>query len=106
MGGARVPRRPVPPAGTTTPSSTAGTWRAPCWSATPSACNEFEIVEIEEFTGEIRNPDTGRPSQTFVMAGKADGIVRAGGELYLLEHKTAGSVDANYLDKLWTGLWS
>jgi len=64
---------------------------------------DFEIVEIEKtFTGEIRNPDTGRPSQTFVMAGKADGIVRAGGELYLLEHKTAGSVDANYLDKLWT----
>lgn len=64
---------------------------------------DFEVVEIEKtFTGEIRNPDTGRPSQTFVMAGKADGIVRAGGELYLLEHKTAGSIDANYLDKLWT----
>lgn len=64
---------------------------------------DFEVVEVEKtFTGEIRNPDTGRPSQTFVMAGKADGIVRAGGELYLLEHKTAGAVDANYLDKLWT----
>jgi RecB family exonuclease len=64
---------------------------------------EFEIVEIEKvFHGEIRNPDTSRPSQTFVMAGKADGIVRLDGELYLLEHKTAGSIDANYLDKLWT----
>jgi hypothetical protein len=64
---------------------------------------EFEVVEIEkEFTGEIRNPETGRPSQTFVMAGKADGIVRIGDEFYLLEHKTAGSIDASYLDKLWT----
>lgn len=63
----------------------------------------FEVVELErEFTHEIRNPDTGRPSQTFVMAGKADGVVRVDGELYLLEHKTASSVDASYLDKLWT----
>jgi hypothetical protein len=67
------------------------------------AREEFEVVEIEkEFTGEIRNPDTGRASQTFVMAGKVDGIVRLGKELYLLEHKTAAGIDANYLDKLWT----
>ena len=64
---------------------------------------DFEVVEIEkEFTGEIRNPDTGRPSQTFVMAGKVDGIVRLTDGLYLLEHKTASTIDANYLDKLWT----
>ena len=67
------------------------------------ADENFEVVEIEkEFTGEIRNPETGRSSQTFLMAGKADGIVRLGNELYLLEHKTASTVDANYLDKLWT----
>lgn len=64
---------------------------------------DFEIVEIEKpFTGEIRNPDTGRPSQTFVMSGKADAIVRRVDGLYLLEHKTASSVDDSYLDKLWT----
>jgi len=63
----------------------------------------FEVVELEkEFTAEIRNPDTGRPSQTFVIAGKADGIVRQDGELYLLEHKTASSLTADYLDRLWT----
>ena len=63
----------------------------------------FEVVEVEkEFTGEIRNPDTGRPSQTFIIAGKADGIVRLNGELYLLEHKTASSLTGDYLDKLWT----
>ncbi|MBI1374518.1 MAG: hypothetical protein GC159_17510 [Phycisphaera sp.] len=64
---------------------------------------EFEVVEVEkEFLCPIRNPDTGRVSQTFVMAGKADGIVKLNGELYLLEHKTASVLDSNYLDKLWT----
>jgi RecB family exonuclease len=64
---------------------------------------DFEIVEVEKsFTGEIRNPDTNRPSQTFVMAGKADAIVKRPAGMYLLEHKTAASIDANYLDKLWT----
>ncbi len=67
------------------------------------ATEEFEIVEVEkEFVGEIRNPDTGRQSQTFRIAGKVDGIVRCHDGLYLLEHKTASSVDASYLDKLWT----
>jgi RecB family exonuclease len=64
---------------------------------------EFEVVEVEkEFVGEIRNPDTGRQSQTFRIAGKVDGIVRCHDGLYLLEHKTASNVDASYLDKLWT----
>ena len=63
----------------------------------------FEIVEVEkEFTAEIRNPDTGRTSQTFSIAGKADGIVRQSGDLYLLEHKTASSITSDYLDRLWT----
>lgn len=64
---------------------------------------DFEVVEIEkEFEGEIRNPDTGRQSQTFRIAGKVDAIVRCHDGMYLLEHKTAATVDANYLDKLWT----
>jgi len=64
---------------------------------------EFEVVALEkEFEGEIRNPDTGRPSQTFTMAGKVDGIVRVGDELYLLEHKTAATLTSDYLDRLWT----
>lgn len=64
---------------------------------------DFEIVEVEkEFIGEIRNPETGRLSQTFRMAGKVDAIVRCHDGLYLLEHKTASTVDASYLDKLWT----
>jgi hypothetical protein len=64
---------------------------------------EFIVVEVEkEFQAEIRNPDTGRTSQTFTMAGKVDGIVSVDCELYLLEHKTAASIDGNYLDKLWS----
>lgn len=67
------------------------------------ADEDFEIVEVEKsFIGEIRNPETGRLSQTFVMAGKVDAIVQCHEGLYLLEHKTASSIDANYLDKLWT----
>lgn len=67
------------------------------------ATEEFEVVEVEkEFVSEIRNPDTGRQSQTFRIAGKVDGIVRCHDGLYLLEHKTASTVDASYLDKLWT----
>lgn len=67
------------------------------------ATEDFEVVEIEKpFTGEIRNPDTGRLSQTFVMAGKADAIVQRPDGMYLLEHKTASTIDASYLDKLWT----
>ncbi len=67
------------------------------------ATEEFEVIEVEkEFEGEIRNPETGRQSQTFRIAGKVDGIVRCHDGLYLLEHKTAASIDANYLDKLWT----
>ena len=63
----------------------------------------FEVLEVEKtFEGEIRNPDTGRQSQTFTMAGKVDGIVKACDEVYLLEHKTASSLTGDYLDRLWT----
>lgn len=67
------------------------------------ANEEFEVLHVEkEFEAEIRNPDTGRPSQTFTMAGKTDGIVRLDDELYLLEHKTAATLTSDYLDRLWT----
>jgi len=55
---------------------------------------DFEVVDIErEFEGEIRNPDTGGQSKTFTMRGKVDGIVKMNGDLYVLEHKTAASID-------------
>jgi intein/homing endonuclease len=55
---------------------------------------EFEIVALEKtFEGPIVNPATGAASRSFVLAGKIDGIVRVGGDHFLLEHKcvTGGS---------------
>jgi len=64
---------------------------------------EFEIVALEKtFQGPIVNPATGAASRSFVLAGKIDGIVRIGGDYFVLEHKTASQMDADYLEKLWT----
>jgi hypothetical protein len=64
---------------------------------------EFEVIALEKaFEGPIVNPATGAASRSFVLAGKVDGIIRNGGEYFILEHKTASQVDADYLEKLWT----
>ncbi len=36
------------------------------------------------------------------LAGKVDGIVRIDDEFFLLEHKTASQIDADYPERLWT----
>lgn len=62
----------------------------------------WDIVGLDvEFKGHIRNPKTNGRSQTFVMAGKANGIVRHEGELYLLEHRTASTQEELDTDTLW-----
>jgi hypothetical protein len=67
------------------------------------AAEDFEVVALEKnFEGPIINPDTGAASRSFVLAGKVDGIVRINGDYFILEHKTAGQLDADYLEKLWT----
>ena len=54
------------------------------------AAEEFEVVALEKtFEGPIVNPATGAASRSFVLAGKVDGIVRIGGDYFILEHKTA-----------------
>ncbi|MCL4552921.1 MAG: PD-(D/E)XK nuclease family protein [Candidatus Marsarchaeota archaeon] len=66
---------------------------------------DFEVVALEKtFEGSIVNPATGAASRSFTLAGKIDCIVRmrATGEYYLLEHKTASQIDSDYLEKLWT----
>lgn len=64
---------------------------------------EFEVVGLEKvFEGPIVNPATGAASRTFVLAGRVDGVVRLDGKNYLLEHKTAASIDSSYLERLWT----
>lgn len=67
------------------------------------AREEFAVVQVQkEFEGVIRNPATGCVSRTFTIAGKVDGVVRVGEELFLLEHRTASSISGDYLDRLWT----
>ena len=67
------------------------------------ASEEFEVVALEKtFQGPIVNPATGAASRSFVLAGKVDGIVRIGDDYFLLEHKTAAQLDADYLERLWT----
>ncbi len=64
---------------------------------------EFEVVALEQvFEGPIVNPATGAASRTFVLAGKVDGILKIDGRYWLLENKTAASIDASYLERLWT----
>jgi hypothetical protein len=71
--------------------------------ATRYAADELEVVALEKnFEGPIVNPATGAASRSFVLAGKVDGIVRIGGEHFILEHKTAAQIDGDYLEKLWT----
>lgn len=63
---------------------------------------DFEIEAVEqEFAVPIRNPETGAESRTFTLAGKVDGLVRRSGKLWLIEHKTAATVDGAYIERLW-----
>lgn len=54
--------------------------------------DELEIVAPElPFRVPLRNPDTGAPSRSFMLAGRIDAIVRLpDGRLAVLEYKTAG----------------
>jgi len=62
---------------------------------------DFEVVDLEkEFSGPLVNPRTGRKSRSFIVRGKADGIVCRGNEFLLLEHKTASSITGDYLERL------
>jgi hypothetical protein len=67
------------------------------------ATEDFEVIALEQnFEGPIINPATGAASRSFVLAGKVDGVVRIGSDHFLLEHKTASQLDADYLERLWT----
>src|SRR5205823_2865866 len=50
----------------------------------------------------IVNPETGAASRRFTLSGRVDGVVRAGAEHLIIEHKTASVLDAGYLERLWT----
>ena len=60
------------------------------------------VIALEKtFSGQIINPETGAASRSYVLSGKVDGIVKMPDGNYILEHKTASSIDGDYLDKLW-----
>jgi hypothetical protein len=64
---------------------------------------DFQPIALEQpFRAEIRNPETGSSSRTFLMAGKVDGLISLNGSAFLLEHKTASNIGAGYLERLWT----
>ena len=67
------------------------------------AIEEFEVDSLERgFAGQIVNPASGAQSRSFLLAGKVDGLIRIEGKYYVLEHKTASSIDGGYLERLWT----
>jgi hypothetical protein len=51
---------------------------------------DLEVLGVEvQFETDLVNPDSGRPSQTWRLAGKIDAIVRQAGRVMLVEHKTS-----------------
>ncbi|MBK8915022.1 MAG: PD-(D/E)XK nuclease family protein [Phycisphaerales bacterium] len=67
--------------------------------------DDVEIIAVERtFELPLVNPQSGRPSRAFVIAGKIDAIVRlADGRLAVLEYKTAGediAPDSDYWPRL------
>lgn len=61
-----------------------------------------ERVEVE-FECDLRNPETGRPSQTWRIGGKIDAIAKRDGRPWLVEHKTTSediSPGSTYWQKL------
>lgn len=62
---------------------------------------DFSVVAVEqEFQTPIFNPETDCASRTFVMRGKADAVVLKSDQYFILEHKTASSIDGGYIERL------
>ena len=65
---------------------------------------QTEIIAVEpEFKFLLMNPSTSGQSKSFDVAGKIDAIIREGGQVKVVEHKTSGESiepDASYWDCL------
>jgi ATP-dependent exoDNAse (exonuclease V) beta subunit len=60
-------------------------------------------ADIEQtYTIRLRNPDTGYPSQRFMLAGKIDMLLETSDGAVIVDHKTASDIDGKYLEKLWS----
>lgn len=67
----------------------------------PADNENFTVTACEQsFNVPIINPETGKPSRTFVLAGKVDRIANYQNKTWLMEFKTAANIDEVYLDKL------
>ncbi len=61
----------------------------------------LEDLQTEQcFSLPIINPETDAASRSFVLSGKVDGVCTLGGESWLVEYKTASSVDRQYISRL------
>ena len=54
----------------------------------------------KQFEISIINPASGATSRSYRLAGKVDGLLKQDGRWWLVEYKTAGMIDKNYIDKL------
>jgi len=62
---------------------------------------DYQVFAVEkEFLCPIVNPETDCSSRTFVMSGKVDAIIKKDDKYFILEHKTASSIDGGYIDRL------
>jgi len=62
---------------------------------------DFEVIDTElEFSVPIINPVSHRPSRSFELRGKVDGLVRLQDHYFILEHKTAALITGDYIEKL------
>ena len=63
---------------------------------------DFEVIACEEkFNLEISNPKTSAVSKSFRLRGKRDlDVVNNDQKIFIMEHKTAASIDDEYLMKL------
>ncbi|WP_278247887.1 PD-(D/E)XK nuclease family protein [Alicyclobacillus tolerans] len=57
------------------------------------------LAAEQEFTVPIVNPQNGSKSRTYVLGGKADGIVLLDGKRYLLEYKTSGITYDHFIEQ-------
>lgn len=62
--------------------------------------NWYTIAVEDEFCERLSNPTTGAPSRSFNMAGKVDMVIRFDRALWIVEHKSAGQITGDYIDRL------
>lgn len=58
------------------------------------------LMPEQQFRLPIRNPATGAISRSYLLAGKVDGICTLEDETWLVEYKTASTVDRQYIARL------